>query len=129
MPALKKKVRQAKQQRAFRTSSFNSGLANSLSELLTDSRYVPEEVSAEEEDITDEFPCCFSLIEGDIQEADEEEELEDQECVIIGEKRPYEIVDDKLVPTDFETESAILSTQTAVKFWTDLFAKVSELYF
>jgi len=66
------------------------------------------------------------LIEGDIQEADEEEELEDQECVIIGEKRLYEIVDDELVPTDFQTESAILSAQTAVKFWTDLFAKVSE---
>jgi len=42
MPALKKKVRQAKQQRAFGTSSFDSGLANSLSELLIDSRMYPK---------------------------------------------------------------------------------------
>jgi hypothetical protein len=98
---------------------------DSLSKLAVDSTYVPEDVS-EEEEVNNEFPCCFSLIEEVVQEFDDGKELNEDELIVTGSKRPCEMDNRaELVPTDLETDNEIFSAQVAIKFWTALFKKVS----
>jgi len=127
MPALKKRALQAKQQSASGGLTFDSGLADSLSDLILDPSYVPEEGSGEEDFDFDEFPCVFSLIEEDVTEVDI---VEGDCCVIdanIGEKRSFRALQDgtrHVLEGDLETDRAISSAQTTCKFWNEQFSNV-----
>jgi len=127
MPALKKRALNAKQQRLSGSNTFNSGLMESLSELVIDPTYVPDDESGEED--TDEFPCVFTLIEGRVESVDLEEDKEVNSVTInIGEKRSHEAVEDELSDRPvsiLETDKAISLSGILCKFWKDLFVKVS----
>jgi len=93
MPVLKERVLQAKQQRASGASNFDSGLADSLSDLFLDLTYVPKspEDGSDQEDFDfNEFLCVFSLIEGTAEEVDMVDEDVTELDANIGKRRPFE---------------------------------------
>jgi hypothetical protein len=128
MPPLKKRARQAKQQRASGGKCFNAGLVEELLDIEMDPTYAPEgspEV-ADEAELDANFPWAFSLLEP-IEEAGTDEEG----LTEVGSKRNMdgleeEYSEDETGGLDFEAECAEATARRICEFWEKVFAPVSQ---
>jgi len=128
MPVQKKKIRLAKDQRASGSANFESQLAESLSSLIIDPTYVPEEASGGEDSDIDQFPCTFSLLDCQIEDAESDPGEDPMAGIEMGSKRPYTGGEEDMevqFEQDLETNEAISTANKACEFWKNAFIKVS----
>ncbi|KAF8509640.1 hypothetical protein JB92DRAFT_3119716 [Gautieria morchelliformis] len=131
MPPLKKRSRQAKQQRVSGGKCFDAGLADALLDVEMDPTYSPEGGPEEADDVEfdADFPWAFSLLEP-TEEAGTDEEGP-VELVQVGSKRNVDRFEeedskDETGGLDLEAECAEAAVRKTCEFWKKVFASVSQ---
>ncbi|KAF8480617.1 hypothetical protein JB92DRAFT_3133121 [Gautieria morchelliformis] len=130
MPPLKKRSRQAKQQRVSGGKCFDAGLADELLDVEMDPTYSPEGGPEEADNVEfdADFPWAFSLLEP-TEEAGTDEEGP-VELVQIGSKRNVDIFEeedseDETGGMDLEAECAEAAARKSCEFWKKVFASAA----
>ncbi|KAG1882691.1 hypothetical protein F4604DRAFT_1678201 [Suillus subluteus] len=135
MPPPTKRQKQAKQQYASSLRHFDNGLMEDVLEVFLDPDYVPVSDAKSEADSESNFngALSFSLIDGDIAKASDNESMSDDEAAMevvvhaMGEKRKSrEDLLDTLAgfeaeeTVDYAEECAQRAAVSAQKFWADV---------
>jgi hypothetical protein len=131
MPPLKKRARQAKQQRTSGGKCFNAGLVEELLDIEMDPTCAPEGSPEDTDDaeLDANFSWAFSLLEP-TEEAGMDEEGP-TELIQVGSKRNMdgfeeEYSEDETGGLDFEAECAEATARRICEFWEKVFAPVSQ---